>query len=1119
MIKPSYLLTVGLILIISIGKAQNTSVLSFGQWFKIAAEKEGVYKIDYAFLQSIGLNPADINPHNIRIFGNGGKMLPQSNAVTRPVDLIENAIWVEGESDGSFDSNDYILFYAQSPDSVDYDATQETFVFNANIFEDQSYYFLTIGDVAGKRIGESIDQGLSFPNVSTYDYYEVFHEDKTSVLISGREWYGDRFDSNNENTYDFEIPDLRANGFLKITSAVMAQSYAESSFDMFLNGSAIGSQSIAGVTTYQYGQKGLNDISVFESQVPSESFQLKLRYNRNNSDKSLGYLNYILVHAERNLKMSEEPIVFKSIQSLSNPLSTFTISNANTNTEVWDLSNPFEPKRQVGTLSGSNFSFGAVTVSLTDYVVFDKSNAFIPEFVNEVENQNIHAVTSADLLIVCHKDFREEAERLASFRRSHDGLEVVVVTTEEVYNEFSSGSMDFTAIRDYAKHIYDQGGLKHLLLFGKGTYDYKDNYELNLPLVPIYESRNSLHPLRTYSSDDYFGFMEDDEGDWIEEVSGDHTLDIGVGRLPVKDLEEAQGVVDKLIDYAENATFGRWKNKVVFVADDGDANTHQRQAHELAFFVDTVYSNFDTDRLFLDNFKQESQPAGERSDEAENALNRMMEEGALIVNYTGHGGESGWTQEAILDNFMIEEWDNQPKYPLFVTATCEFGRNDDPRRESGGEKTILNPKGGAIALVTTARPVNSSTNFELNKAFYNAIFAKENGIYLSLGDIFKETKNNSLKGSSNRNFSLLGDPSMRIAYPNYSMIIDEINGKDVLLEVDTLQAQSLATISGHVSSYQGAVQDFNGIVNLTVYDKLSGKETLGNENQPFSYQEWDNILFNGQASVVDGYFEMSFVVPKNIEYNTGKGRISMYAYDDESGMDAHGATIEVPIGQSDASFIDNTPPGITLYINDTTFIEGGYTSENVLFLAKLEDESGINTSSSHVGNSLSISLDGEEAIIANKYYLGDLDSYQSGWVAFPINDLEEGYHEITFTASDTYNNNASATIQFIVSEKGKLLITELGNYPNPVGEQTKFFVTHNRAGEDIQIDFKIIKLTGEVVESFSGQFLNSNSTIHFYEMNSGEHNFTLGTYVYSVKMRSLSDAAENIRFQKFIKVY
>ena len=1119
--NPIYLaIQLCLLLSITMSYAQTNSVLSSGDWYKLAVSNEGVYKIDYSFLQDIGIDPTSINPNHIKIYGNGGKMLPQANNAVRPIDLIENAIWVEGASDGSFDSGDYILFFGQSPDSVNYNASTGTFDYSTNIFEDKTYYFLTIGNSNGKRIGNISNQGLDFPVVNSYDYYDILQEEKTSVIISGREWYGDRFDATNTHTYSFDISEAKINGKLKLTSAVMAQSYAESSYDIFINDTQIGSQIISGVTTYQYGQKGLDAISVFDYNTPpNDIINVKLRYNRNNSGKSVGYLNYLIIHAERNLVQQDQPIVFRSISSLNQPLSTFSISGTSSNSVVWDVSDPFQPLRQETSLSDGQLKFGAVTVILNEYVLFDKTLNNPPEFLEKINNQNIRNNSFADLLIISHPEFLGEAERLAAFRRSNDGYTVIVVTTEQVYNEFSGGSMDFTALRDFTKYIYDQQGVKHLLLFGKGTYDYKDVLNKQLNIVPTYQSRNSLHPLLTYSSDDYYGLMEDKDGHWEESIAGDETLDIGVGRLPVKTIEEATGVVDKLINYSSNLSFGKWKNKIVFVADDGDYNIHQKQAHQLANFVDTAYTNFETQRLFLDNYKQESRPNGEISPAAQNEINETVNSGALIVNYTGHGGEVGWTQEGVLDVFMIDNWNNKTKLPLFVTATCEFGRHDDPRRDSGGEKTILNNNGGAIAIVTTTRPVNSSTNFELNKAFYNVVFSKNNGLYLPLGDIFKHTKNNSLSGSSNRNFSLLGDPSMRIAYPKYTLDIDKINGKEVSVVYDTLKALSLTRVEGHVNSNGQIVSTFNGTAFITVYDKLSSKKTLGNENSPFTYTEWDNVLYKGQVSVSNGVFNSEFVIPKNIDYNTGEGRISLFAIDDSNKIDAHGADIKIPIGISGNSVADTQPPSIQLFINDTTFSNGGITGENILLLAQLFDENGINTSSKHVTNNITASLDGTSSFLLNDYYVADLDTYKSGWVAFPINDLSPGEHFISFSASDTHNNVSEKTISFIVTNSGDFIIQELGNYPNPVNSHTNFFVTHNRSGDDLELGFKIMKVSGEVVASVSKQYLHCESTINIYEWRPNKINLSKGIYIFSVKMRSLSDGAENQRFQKFIKIY
>ena len=1100
--------------------AQQSSVLASGNWYKIAVSQQGVHKIDYAFLNRIGVNVNNINPKNIQLYGNGGKMLPQGNSEYRPVDLIQNAIEVVGEADNSFDTNDYLLFYATNIDSTYFDTDLGELVYKNHFYETQAYYYLTVGSSTGLRVQTEADQGNTFQKIDSYDYYEVYEKDKTNILISGREWYGDRFDATSNYTYPFDVTNLTSNGNIQVTSSVMAQSYDVSSFDIALNGTNVGSQEIASVTTYQYGLKGRENTETFTiptSQVSNNGnkWNVQITYNKNDSDRSIGYTNYIIFQADRSLIFDNKQINFRSLESLDNPFSSFEIENADENLRVWDVTTPFSPKTQEYTLSGGYATYGTATMELKEFSAFSANTAFIPEFISKINSQNLRGSNAPEFLIVVHPDFKSEAQRLANFRSQHDGYETLVVTIDEVFNEFSSGSQDPTAIRDLAKYYYDQGSLKHILLFGKCSYDFKDIKTNNSNFVPTYQSRNSLHPLKTYSSDDYYGFLENTEGEWIEKSSGDHTLDIGVGRLPITTLQQAQDVVDKIINYDSDANaFGNWRNTTVFVADDGEltGSLHHKQANQLTIFVDTTYSSFNTKKIFLDSYEQISKPSGVKAPLVNEAINTAIADGTLIMNFTGHGGESGWTQEGILDHSMINAWTNISRMPLIVTATCEFGRHDNPVNISGGERTVLNPNGGAIAIVTTGRPVSSGSNFLLNKAFYENVFKKINDRYPTLGEMFIGTKNESLNGSSNRNFSLLGDPSMTLSYPKKQVIIDEISSSSG--SADTLSALSKITIHGHI---QNAI-DFEGTAQVTVFDKQSSLQTLGNENPVYNYKEWENLIFQGYSTVVNGSFTSEFIVPKNINYELGYGEISIYALDSDQQIDGNGSHNKIVIGGSaDIGAMDRSSPIISLYINDTT-VQNKTIGSNILLLAKLNDESGINISNYGVGGGIQAILDDSVTFDISEYYNTLADTYQTGWVLFPINDLRTGEHSIEVNFSDTFGNTSSETIQFYVNASD-LIISRLFNYPNPVDHTTTFGFAHNFAGDHLEIELTVYKPNGGILFNSKVDIANIADIVEFAKWNvfdESGNRIAPGIYVYGISVRSLSKGVKNSRFQKLI---
>ena len=510
-----------------------------------------------------------------------------------------------------------------------------------------------------------------------------------------------------------------------------------------LNGTALGSVAIPPVEDAKYAAKGIEAQASFAFEATSirgEELTANLRY----PGSGTAYLDKLWIQAARELRYAQQPLPFRSLISTQYDRTTFTLSSSASEMLIWEVTDPQTPIAQELSRSGVDWNFTANTrASLKEFVAVSLEDILTPELLGAVPNQNLQDGAVPTLVIVSAPAFRSEAERLAELRRQHDQLTVRVVTPQEIYHEFSSGRQDVSAIRNYMKYLYDTDStqLKYLLLFGKCSYDYKDYQPNNTNFVPTYESRNSVHPIYSYSSDDYYALLEDDEGEWAESRSGDETMDIGVGRLPVKSMQEARGVVDKLIHYATSATArGRWRNEVVMVADDGDNNKHQRDAELLAQALDTTFADYSLTKIYLDAFPQEPLPGGEQSVEANRRIERALKQGALLVNYTGHGNETRWAQENIFNVNTINQLRNYDQLPFFVTATCEFGRYDDPTLVSGAEQLVLSDRGGAIGLVTTTRPVFSNSNFLLNKAFYEQVFVQESGEHLAMGEIFRRTK-------------------------------------------------------------------------------------------------------------------------------------------------------------------------------------------------------------------------------------------------------------------------------------------------------------------------------------------------------------------------------------------
>ncbi|GEO03828.1 peptidase C25 [Adhaeribacter aerolatus] len=1132
-----------------VGLAQPTSpksasVLSTGQWFKLGITSTGLYKIDKYLLQAAGFSAEAIDPRRIKIYGNGGGMLPQLNSTPRPDDLTENAILVTGEADGKFDANDYVLFYGQGPHRWLYDETSQRFRHEFNIYTDTAYYFITVGSTAGKRVQEQPAVTGATVTINTYLERQFYEKDLISPLQSGREWYGEDFTAfTPSRNFTFPAANLVPGSIIQISSSVMGSSRVGSEFTLKGNNTILGNQFINGQGTHNYhpvGEYNLAHFSLNSNPLPGSSeLTLNLAYNNKGVPDATGYLNYLEIISERYLRLQGSQTAFRSIQNIQpRALSAFKIGNITPETRVWEVSQAATPKALVLEKNNGTGLFSVKTDTLREFVTFTGTDFPKPILGGKVVNQNLHALNlngALDLVILAHPAFLTAAEKLANHRRTHDNLMVEVVTVNQVYNEFSSGAPDVTAIRDFMKMLYNRskkpaGEVMHLLLFGDSSYDYKSmpgNAQPRTPnntnFVPVYESRQSLDPLRSYSSEDYYGLLDPHEGLWQEEnFSTPELLDIGIGRLPVKTLTEAQTGVNKLIHYDSPAGFGNWRNRVTFLADDGDGAEHLRDAENLATYLAENQPAYHAKKVYLDFFKQTTVPNGQRSPETNTTLNKVIEQGTLLLNYTGHGNETSLAHEQILTISQIKNWKNYDRLTFMLTATCEFGRYDDPRRSSGAEVALLSSQGGAIGLLTTTRPVYASNNRLLNRQFFENLFTPLNGRMPRLGDLYRSTKNKSQNQINNRNFTLLGDPSQQLAYPALKAVVTSINNK----EADTLKALAPVILTGAITDRQdNIVSDFNGQVEIKIFDKPAQVKTLGDESTPAysniqNVRVQENLLYNGLASVKNGAFKLSFKVPKDIAYPIDKGKISLYAYNTTT--DGHGGNNTIAIGGSEPNpAVDTTPPTIKLYLDDETFVPGGITGNQPVLLAKLSDESGLNTNTTGIGHEITLTLDidNTRTIILNEFYTTEIDNFKAGNIVYALPELEPGSHELKIKAWDIYNNSAEARLPFIVVGDQSFVIENIQNSPNPFGAETTFSFNQNQAGDDVEIQIQILTLAGQLVKTIREKRAKSKNRIADITWNGKDEAgniLTNGIYIYKVKIISLTKGIWTERVKKLM---
>jgi hypothetical protein len=1120
----------------------SNSVLASGNWYKVAVSVDGIYKLSYEQLQEMGMNVSGVNPKNLRVYGNGGGMLPKANADFRHDDLQENAIVVAGENDNTFDAGDYILFYGQSPHRWKYNSTTAKFEHTINDYSDNTYYFITADLGVGKRVTTlaSSDQPANYSSNTFNDY--AFHElDEKNIIKSGRQWYGEYFDIDTDYDFSFSFPNISgstpANIKVSGAGACACGTGSSTSFTVKVNNGTplnIPFNNITGVYTNQQASDGTANMDFTTS---SSTLNVNVTYNKGGFSTAVAWLNYIELNVRRNLSMSGGQTIFRDANSVGvGNVAEFSLGNSNSSVTLWDVTDPVNIRQQMAALLGSNHNFRASAETLHEYVAFDGSSYLTPTSAGSVANQDLHALPQIDMVIVAHPDFLGEAERLANFHRNNvvSPLTVAIVTPQQVYNEFSSGAQDVAAIRDMMKMLYDRATNddelpKYLLLFGDGSYDNRDRLDNNTNYIVTYQSAQSLSPTSSYVSDNYFGFLDSNEGVWVEgcDSCNPHFMDIGIGRFPVQTIQEATIVVNKILNYEGIATVETnpslctaqtvsisspdWKNWICFVGDDEDNNQHFDQADAIAKGLDTTQSNYNYDKIYFDAFIQESTPGGQRYPSVKDAINNRVLKGALVVNYTGHGGEVGWAHERVLEVADINNWTNIENLPAFVTATCEFSRFEDPARTSAGELVLLNPNGGGIALFTTTRLVFSAPNFTLNKNFYKHFFPVDGEPIPTMGEVMRKTVNEGTNGviQNSRNFSLLGDPAQRLAYPVNNVVTTSVNGNPVGGTADTLKALGLVTVAGEIRDRQGnKMTNFNGLIYPTVFDKAATVNTLANDpgSHVDNFKLQKNILYKGKASVTNGDFSFTFIVPKDISYSFGPGRISYYAYDGFT--DANGNYEDVIIGGSaDSVASDANGPQVNLYLNDDKFVFGGVTNENPLLYAVVNDPSGINTVGNGIGHDIAAVLDENtnKTIVLNEYYQADLNSYQSGTIRYPFSQLDEGRHTLKMKVWDVYNNSSDSYTEFVVSQSAELALSHVLNYPNPFTTNTQFMFEHNRPCADLDVNIQVFTVSGKVVKTIN-QLVNCDGFraegITWNGRDEYDQKIGRGVYVYKIKVRT-----------------
>lgn len=1098
------------------GSTENP--LKSGTFYKIKVDKSGIFKITKQFLQQNGINPSSINPKNFRVYGNGGLALPEYNGDARYDALQENAIQVFGEDDGVWNDNDYAIFYAQGPNGYNiYKNSNGSGIKRTetrtdkpnnfiNIYEDYAYYFINFDLGPGKRV-QTVDSTLPTDLITRYDDYQYINEEKFNLIKLGRIWTGDVIPGSREVLFTTRSP-IQPDDVILYKSRVVAFNGQSSSIKLVANNDTREVSLSATSNEYQP--------ILFEGGLLNQTGNsIKFTYTSNISGNPNAkfYFDYAEVQYREDLSFNNSQMNFRdfNIQTGSGELFGFSMKNASELDQIWDVSDITNAKRMTNKNSqNSTFNFGYTADSPffnNEFTAFKNSAALEPTFVGRVDNQDYSGLRNIDYLMITQPSFIPQAERLAAFHRAKNGLNVQVVDVNKIYNEFSSGSKDITAIRDFITKLNTPAGtLKYVFLLGDTSYDFKNRVANNTDILPSYQSEFSSDVKSSYVTDDYFVMTKAQTATEITSM----LPDLPIGRLPAANLQEAKLLIDKTLAYnnalpGQSNPFGEWRMKLDFVADDdfeGEGpNNIKKPFHYLVDYA--ITQNFSATRkpeynirkLYLDAFPAITSAGGQRYPQVNQAISNDVGN-SLYLFYFGHGGVNGWAQERVLSSTEIQGFNNftpvYSRFPLVSTITCEFTLWDEPNTNSAGEQMIKLASGGAATMITSSRAISVDYGRKFATLFTEKLFELQNNDFLSLGDAHLAAKklhnqvynNNSVPDHFRVNF--LGDPAMKMSRPKQLLTIDNVDTP----VPNQIRALDFVKVSGRVLKSDGSTTDnsFNGRVVINIFDKKIEKTTLNNDNAPelrdkMIYAEEPSAIVKASGQVKDGVYTVEFYVPKDINYTVGDGRILAYAENftaaKENAFDVFNNKVQ-KVGDINPDGInDAEPPAVNLYMNNVNFANGGITDQNPMLLACVRDNTGINSTGAGIGHDITFILDGDiiNTTSINDYFSSgdgngcsytDLQDYQKGSVTFPFRNLKPGEHQLVFKVWDINNNSTTSTLNFVVKDEtaNKLTVNRLLNWPNPFTNKTYVQFEHN-CDDILDVNVQIYTITGKIVRTIS----------------------------------------------------
>ncbi len=1092
-------------------KGTFNSVLATGTWFRFEAPTEGIYKITKSMLPSLGIDPNKVDPRTIKIYNNGGKALPESILSPRPSDLVENAIYFSGGNDSVFNDGDYILFYGRGTDFWDYDSSSKTIKRFHDPYSDHNYYWITSGGSNGKRMQPQAS--LSSSNYYTQTSTKAFadwEKDKININNSGREYMGDSFSPTNTSMTYINKLDGRLNNYPINYSIRFIDGSSESvGLEVDENSTPIINQYISGWGDYEYSVGVPSLLSAtYNNPLPDNQSVLKITFTPTTLN-SLGYLDYFEIYYQKQLQAANDNLLFFSKDTTAVIYYDLT-GFSSTEILVFNVSDYANVSSvSPAVRSGGEFKFQAQERAghVSKYIAVGSGNYLTPSNITQMSNSNIHSIQpGAKFIIITDEKFSDAAQRLKSYRESQAPVKIStdIVYVDQIFNEFSCGMEDPTAVRDFIKYAYDNWQIKpeYVLFFGKGTFDYKDVEGYHDNYVPTYESEESFNTIYSYNTDDYFVCVD----------GNDFITDLAYGRITVSNDNDANNIVSKIIQYENSSDKGPWRNLITLVSDDGWADAvyegaeHTQPNEDLANTI--IPKSFDLQKLYMAAYPVVLVSDGKRIPQGAQAIIDAINNGTLILNYIGHGSPELWAHEHVFEKSITIPQLHNNKYFFLTAATCDFGYYDIPNYQSGAEALVLLPSAGAIGAFSSSRAVYSFDNHELMYQLFTDLLLTprdSNDLPITVGKAVFLAKQN-FSDTNSQKYEILGDPTLRLLIPEYNATIDSIDGQNLSANVQ-IKALSHVQINGEVRKPDNSPwANFNGEGILTMFDSQRQVLLPAIGNFPMLVQ--GGIIFRGAVSISNGKFSANFVVPKDISYENQNGKVLIYFYNNS--VDGLGYTDNIIVGGTDTTAVNNRiGPSIQIFFDDTTYQSAQLVNPNSTLLVKLYDGNGLNTTGTGVGHKLEGVLNNQinNPIDFTNFFTGDLNGNgKSGLISYKFDNIQPGDYTLKVSAWDVFNNYSSKTTNFTVVNGQGLQIQDVYNYPDPFGSSTTFTFQQNLS-QPLSVKIKIYTVAGRLIRQISQSYVNDKFVKIFWDGRDENGDLLAnGTYFYKIIVSTVDGA-------------